>query len=211
MKLLFIQGGTRLKKDDKENWYTDGNFNEGVWKRYTSICDELTVLLRREEKIYDYDYAIKKFNKFDTDAINLVPLLDMYTPIYRMFNPVLNQNLHKIIEAEIKKVDRVIIRSVVNIYTVSALKACKKLSKPYALEVTGVGWDGTWYHGLTGKPLAWFVEKRLKTSVADAPYVLYVTQSELQERYPCKGKTVGCSNVELESIDLNALSRREKK
>lgn len=32
MKLLFVQGGTRIKKDTEGNFYTDGNFNLKVWK-----------------------------------------------------------------------------------------------------------------------------------------------------------------------------------
>lgn len=208
MRLLFIQGGTRLKEDTNGNWYTDGNFNDAVWKRYTSLCDELIVLLRREGKIYTQEEAQKRFNPFDTTKALLVPLKDLYRPRTELFNLKERKKVKDIIEESVRQSDRVIIRSVTNFYTASALKICKKWNKPYALEVTGVGWDGTWYHGWSGKVLALYVEKRLKNAVADAPYVLYVTQDELQKRYPCKGKTVGCSNVELDVVDETALAKR---
>lgn len=211
MKLLFIQGGTRLKQDDLGNWYTDGNFNDSVWKRYTSLCDELIVLLRKEDKIYSLEEAEQRFNKFDTEKIHLIPLDDLYTPIYRIFDRDLRKKNYKKMEEQVKNCDRAIIRSIANYYTATTLEICKKLNKPYAIEVTGVGWDGTWYHGMSGKPIAFYVEQRMKKAVADAPYALYVTQEELQKRYPCSGKTVGCSNVELDSIDELALNRRQEK
>ena len=93
MRLLFIQGGTRLKQDTEENWYTDGNFNDSVWKRYTSVCDQLTVLLRKEDCVYKIEDAQKRFNRFDTKNINLVPLVDIYRPVKRFFNPVLKKQV----------------------------------------------------------------------------------------------------------------------
>lgn len=211
MKLLFIQGGTRLKQDKRGNWYTDGNFNDSVWKRYTGLCDELTVLLRREKKIYNSSEAEIKFNKFDTEKIHLVPLEDLYTPVYKFFDSGAKKKVYTEIEEQIMKCDKAIIRSVTNYYTSTALEICKKLHKPFAVEVTGVGWDGTWYHGWSGKPIAFYVENRMKKAIANAPYALYVTQDELQKRYPCNGKTVGCSNVELTEIDEFALKRRQTK
>lgn len=211
MKLLFIQGGTRLKQDTEGNWYTDGNFNDSVWKRYTSVCDELTVLLRKENRVYDTDYARQKFNRFNTESIRLVPLVDVYKPLTNYFNINLKKNVYKQIEEEIKRVDRVIIRSIITFYTISALEICKKLNKSYLIEVTGVAWDAHWYHSIQGKLTAFSVERGVKKRLKDAPYALYVTQKELQDRYPCAGKTVGCSNVELDIIDKEALEHRCEK
>lgn len=211
MKLLFIQGGTRLKQDTEGNWYTDGNFNDSVWKRYTSVCDELTVVLRKEDTIYKPEDAKKKFNQFDTKSINLVPIEDIYKPVTRYLNPVLRNRVYATIKREIEKVDRVIIRSVITFYTISALEICQKLNKPYLIEVTGVAWDANWYHSLQGKLTAYSTEQGVKKRLKNAPYALYVTQHEMQQRYPCNGKTVGCSNVELDSIDQFALENRRNK
>jgi hypothetical protein len=48
MKLLFIDGGSRLKLSKDGRWFTDGTFTEEVWNRYISICQELTIILRKE-------------------------------------------------------------------------------------------------------------------------------------------------------------------
>lgn len=211
MRLLFIQGGTRLKQDTDGNWYTDGNFNDSVWKRYTAVCDELTVVLRKEECMYKPEDAKKRFNRFDTNSINLVPIIDIYKPVKRYFAPWLKKCVYEAIKQEIERVDCVIIRSVITFYTITALDICKELKKPYLIEVTGVAWDANWYHSLRGKLTAYATEQGVKKRLKNAPYALYVTQKELQERYPCNGKTVGCSNVELDSIDEFALENRQTK
>ena len=51
MKILFVQGGSRWKYDAEGALYTDSNFSEAVWERYRAL-GELTVLLRREYRIY---------------------------------------------------------------------------------------------------------------------------------------------------------------
>lgn len=211
MKLLFIQGGSRLKEDNNGNWYTDGNFNNSVWKRYRNVSDNLTVILRKENKIYEENYCNSKFNKFDTNSIKLVPVKDLYKPLYSYFNMILKKQIYNTIYEEILNVDAVIIRSVINYYTITALKICKKLNKPYLIEVTGVAWDANWYHSLHGKFFAPFAELGMKRRLKDAKYALYVTQYELQNRYPCSGKRVGCSNVELENIDENSLINKLNK
>lgn len=51
MKLLFIQGGSRLKQSEDGRWFTDSNFTKEVWQRYMDLCDEFVIILR-QEKIY---------------------------------------------------------------------------------------------------------------------------------------------------------------
>ena len=47
MKLLFINGGSRVRISNNGKYYTDSNFNQSIWDRYISYCDELTVVLRK--------------------------------------------------------------------------------------------------------------------------------------------------------------------
>ena len=53
MKLLFIQGGSRVRICSNNNKYVDGNFNNDIWKRYKSYCNNITVILRKNENIYN--------------------------------------------------------------------------------------------------------------------------------------------------------------
>jgi glycosyltransferase involved in cell wall biosynthesis len=48
----------------------------------------------------------------------------------------------------------------------------------------------------------------MRRAVRDAPYVLYVTREFLQRRYPTRGRSVACSNVELDPVADDVLARR---
>ena len=103
MKLLFIQGGTRLKEDTDGNLYTDGNLNNKVWERYKSYCDELLILLRKEEKKYSNSEANEKFNKLNIDdKVKVKPLIDLMKPKKRFFIFKYRKLVKKEIERNIK-------------------------------------------------------------------------------------------------------------
>ena len=111
MKILFIQGGSRLKQDTEGNWYTDPNFNDDVWKRYVDLADSLTILLRRERKIYTKEYALQKFNKvLDDSRIRIVPLVDFTESNLSMLNPFVYKEIKRVIFAEVQKADKCFIR-----------------------------------------------------------------------------------------------------
>ena len=212
MKLLFIQGGTRLKQDNEKNWYTDGNFNDNIWNRYKSYCDELTVILRKEDKVYSKKIAEEKFNKFSLERANLIPVEDLNKPIIRNFNIKLKKSVDSKIESAIKNSDKVIIRSILNHYTLTALKYCKKYNKDYLIEVAGYAFDGYWHHGdLLGKCVAIPYEYLVKKNLRNAPYAVYVTNEALQKRYPCNGISIGCSDVEINELKQEFLENRIKK
>ena len=58
--------------------------------------------------------------------------------------------------------------------------------------------------------LAPLAEMKCKWEVFHAPYVLYITQRILQERYPSSGKTLGCSDVMLQNMDDYVLQNHIK-
>jgi len=206
MKLTFIQGGTRLKQDNEGTWYTDGNFNDKVWERYKSYCDEFRVILRKEDKKYSKEVAQSKYNIVPLDKLKLFPVADLNRPMIRNLNLVLKKKVDKEIEEVIKTSDKVIIRSILNHYTLTALKYCKKYKKPYLIEVAGYAFDGYWSHGdLLGKLAAIPYEILVKVNMKKAPYSVYVTNEALQKRYPTNGRELGCSDVELRELDENIL------
>lgn len=212
MKLLFVQGGTRIKKDDKENFYTDGNFNLKVWKRYMDLTDEkMTVVFREDSKKYSTEEAKKHLNYFDSSQINSIILPDLYSPKKNFISVSKRNSVKKKIEKAVSECDCVIIRSLGNLYVNYAINAAEKYSKPYLVEVTGVYWDNSWYHSFLGKVLAPQRELSAIKAVKNAPYVVYVTEKALQKRYPNKGKNIGCSDVELISLNDEVIESREKK
>lgn len=211
MNLLFIQGGSRWKFDNEGNVYTDSNFNEHVWDRYRALCDHLTVILRREETIYTVDEARKRFNPYDFSKSSYIALPDIYRPIKNVISYSKRRVVEKTISEEIKKADRIIVRSLGNIYTNTAVKYAEEYNKPFLVEVTGFAFESMWYHSFHGKLVAIPKEIQYKHLMKGVDYALYVTNKALQKRYPARGKMIGCSDVELPEIDESLLENRLEK
>ncbi|MBE6594442.1 MAG: glycosyltransferase family 4 protein [Ruminococcaceae bacterium] len=92
-----------------------------------------------------------------------------------------------------------------------AAAAAKKLQKPYLAEVISCAWDAFWNHGLVGKIVAPHIFFRTKSAIYHADYAVYVTNSFLQKRYPCKNESVGVSDVLIRPADEAVLQKRLKK
>ncbi len=86
-----------------------------------------------------------------------------------------------------------------------------KMGKPVFAEVMSCGWDGLWNHGLIGKFAAPIMFFAVKKSLWNADYALYVTEAFLQNRYPCKNKTVGVSDVVIDEISNEVRQKRNEK
>ncbi|WP_270487609.1 glycosyltransferase [Clostridium fessum] len=208
MNLLFIQGGSRWKYDSEGTLYTDPNFNSQIWSRYKEYCDNLTVVLRREDRVYTKEEAQVKFNEIGNSIDNCVALPDMYRPLSNALSLKKRMQVKRTIESEVKKADKVIVRSLGNIYTNTALKCAQKYHKPYVVEVTGFAWESLWYHSLRGKFVAGFKENQYKRLMKNVKYGVYVTNKALQKRYPCNGEMLGCSDVELMPSDDKVIENR---
>lgn len=209
MRLFFIQGGSRLKRDTDGNWYTDSNFNNDVWDRYKALCDELVVVLRREEQVCDPDYAKNHFSPVDETGMRLVDVPDLYSPVENFFNLGLRRQVRDAIDEAVDTCDKAIIRSAGNFYVTYAGERCRRAGKPYLSEVTGFIYEGLVEHGALGKLKAYPSEKAAKKLFAGASYASYVTTEALQERYPCSGRTEACSDVEIQAIAEGLADRRK--
>ena len=75
----------------------------------------------------------------------------------------------------------------------------------------GCPWDSLWNYGIKGKIIAPFFYLKTKYEVKNAPWVLYVTNKFLQNRYPTNGKNIGCSDVVLENLDEAIIKKRIQK
>lgn len=210
MKLLFIHGGEKLKEDKSGNFYTDGSYTSEVWNRYLNICDELSVIFRKDAINYETEYAKQKFQFFDKDRINFIEIPDLNSSYLSYISIRKRNKFIKTIHNAILEHDYAIMRlpsSTGNI----AIKYAKKYNKPYFIEIVGCPWDSLWNHSFKGKLLSFKSYLQMKKSVENAPYVNYVTSEFLQHRYPTKGKSIGCSDVTLPSLDESILESRLKK
>lgn len=92
-----------------------------------------------------------------------------------------------------------------------ACRIAREQNKPYLVEVVGCAWDALWNYGsIKARLYAPILYSRMRYAVARSPYVSYVSQSFLQERYPAAAarRVLAASNVELPCVDLGVLDNR---
>lgn len=209
MKLLFVHD-TKFKQDENGTYYTGGSYNEKIWSRYLNICSDLSVIARKDQNIYEIDYARDKFNYFDNQKINFIETPNINSSVKNLTSFKVRKNINEIILREVLINDFVIARLPSNNGSI-AVKYAKKYNKPYLVEVVGCAWDALWNYSRKGKLLAPFNFIKQKKAVKDAKYAIYVTKNFLQERYPSKGESINCSNVFLNELNESIVKNRMEK
>ena len=90
-----------------------------------------------------------------------------------------------------------------------ALRISHKNHIPFLTFLVGCTWDALHnHHRLLARimaPISWYTTRK---TVKKSEYVHYVTKEFLQRRYPSKGKTLGCSDINLSNINKNILIER---
>ncbi|MFC5703548.1 glycosyltransferase [Cohnella faecalis] len=187
------------------NYFYSNGLPSNVWtERYLKVFDQMVVCTRVVEAVEDCSKTLKLSSadnvEFDllSIGVNNISFLSK-----RKF-------IEKHIEQAVLKCGYVIAR-LPSIIGQIGLKYAKKHKKPFLIELVGCPWDAYWNHSLKGKVIAPFITWRTKSAVKTAPYVVYVTNSFLQGRYPTSGKTIGCSNVALTEFDEHVLTKRTDK
>lgn len=196
MKLTFAYDGTLLR-DSNGKWY--GRNYSILPNRYKVLSDDITFLMRTRN---DDSAALKMSPMPSNICVVSVPDFLKIRSMIRDYTKAI-----KIIEKQIKNTDCVIVR-MPGIISRIAIKYAKKYNKPYIVEVVGCVKDSLKNHSIKGKilaPLEFYIMKKI---IYQSPYVMYVTNEFLQKRYPCNGKTIGVSDVQLERIQNKDINRR---
>lgn len=182
----------------KGEFYSNGSFSVEALKRYTNVFDEVKFVSRQ----INVDEKLEKMTFASTPGVEFIKVPDFKS----IKNYYKKNQANKIIEKEVLKADYIIVRksSIGSI----AIKYARKHKKPYLVEVVSCSWDALWNHSLKGKILAPYSFFKSKKAVKEAPYVVYVTNEFLQNRYPTNGKSTNCSNVALREFDDQVLERR---
>lgn len=203
MKVLFCHGSKFVR--DENGYLYNATHNDQTLSRYYTIADELFVL-GRIEKTRRGDKAENKGSK-----ITIKPFTFIQVPNYSTLHGLLKRSQYRsLVYAAVKEVDYVVVRvpSPVGYMTI---RAAKELHKPYMLEVVGCIWDALWHYDWRGKLLAYPTMQKMKRAVYGAPYVIYVTNKFLQNRYPTSGQSIGLSDVTLPPSQQETLDNRKKR
>jgi glycosyltransferase involved in cell wall biosynthesis len=180
------------------NTYTYGGFPYAMWQRYLNVCDSL-VVVGRSSNIQPKSMVQ---SSGDMVSFNLHSIPGTLGWILK------SKELENKLRAQISAIDFAIIRLPTNLGH-KAIDVCKKLGKPFVVEVVGCPFDALKNHGsIFGKIMAPIRRSLMRKQVATAPFVIYVTESFLQQRYPNNKRNTNISNVSINScIDKVALTR----
>lgn len=207
MNLLFISTSSKIFHDKNGNLYLNPHITNEGFRQYKKFTEHLTLLLRDGGLIGNESSS---YEQFDTSVGELIVYPNIFN-IKSFFNIKKQLLLNSIIKNAVKKADKVICGTQSTSVISRAVHFCKKYNKPYMIFNLGMVFEGQWYHSWKGKLVAFPREWTCIRLMRNAPYAIYVTQEASQKRYPCKGKSIGCSDVELDTIKPEILHRRLKK
>lgn len=194
--MLFVHDHVFLHHDGV--YYTTGSLNQSIMNRYIKWFGTVSVFATTRGFIENHDNTfIKKNNQVDTVDFYLVP---------KSFSPSALIKYSRMIDHDVQSADCVVVR--MSIFGLMAVFAARRHNIPYLVEMVACPWDSLWFHSFKGKLVAPWMTILTKIVCKQAPYVIYVTNKFLQRRYPTKGVTIGCSDVELSQIHESNLSTR---
>lgn len=184
------------------NVYTTGTLNSVFWSRYLNLSIKKLIVCARESKVD----SVENLALASTDKVNFV-----FSPNLSTLGSLVYNKNKEIVKDTVKKVDVVICRLPSEI-GFAAVAEAKKQGKTVICEVVACPFDALSFYGsLQAKIYANLIKLRMKKWVSRCDGALYVTENELQSRYPCKGFTANASNVELAHIDYSSMSYREER
>ena len=204
MNVLFCYDGT-MKMDKEGNLYPQA-LTEKVLNRYFSFGERIKIFCRK--RIIEKNSSAYMLPKEIRKKVDIIECPNFWSIKNLLFKD--RKFAKEVIDKEVKETDCCVIR-LPSIVGRRALKTCNKNNKKYFVEMVGDPFDAYWNYNLAGKILAPIMFFKTKRNLRQAKNVQYVSKEFLQKRYPTKGYTISCSNVELKEIDANVLNKRIEK
>lgn len=209
MKALFVHDH-KFSVDENDNVYShlmDGQ----LWKRYLEYFDSLTVIGRSKLVESNNKSQMSGLKPAGLDKVDFCLIGQSRNKIDNSVSSPSFSERCKIIKQQVTKADKIIVR-LPSIYGYIASREAIKQNKKYAVEVVACTWDANYYHmrfrNKIGALPTYFIMKHY-TKRADA--AIYVTDSFLQKRYPCKGLNGIASNVCMTVPEYDVIENRLKK
>lgn len=195
MKVIYSTG--TVVQFDGKHYYN--NAVQSTYKRYLVLGDEVNVICH-----------VKEVDKGSNDMIDEGHVSFTFVNKVNSFNNIINNTLKNnrdIIKEAVRNADFCVAHVPCrNSYLV--IKYAKMFCKPYITVVVGCPWDSLWNYDWRGKILAPIEYCKLKAVQCESLYSIYVTNKFLQQRYPTKGKSIGCSNVNMHTGVDGVLEKR---
>ena len=187
MKALFVHS-VRFVRTPDGRVFSEGQFSYDGWDRYLKYFDELMVIGRMSERTK----APEKWNLSSGPRVTLIGTPDDHgKPLMQLQEG----EARAVIKRAMADCDAVIVRQ--SKLGWLAAQEAERTRKPWAIEVVCNAWDSYWNYGLIGKLYAPVAEWKSRRWINRAGFAKYVTREYLQQRYPCKGFSVGVSDVQI--------------
>lgn len=201
-KVLYVHDGTISLTEDGKMYSLQ--FTEEIIQRYLLLGDSITACLRQN-----------KITKMESEQFCEIRNPNFTLASYPSFKSLSGHFKNKLkvkkhIENLVKTHDVLVIR-MPSAAGAIAVKAARKYKTPYLVEMVSCAFDALWHYDWRGKLLAYFRLKKHQNLIKDCPYVIYVTEQFLQDRYPTTGASIGCSDVELIEASQKILQKRLEK
>ena len=202
MKLCLVMIGRFEKKD---GFYYADKKNINAIERYLKYFDEIQVVAR----VTNHSSSLYPRQKIDCRngriSFNLFDELDNFKRAYQYIKVFKN-----ILINSIRKSDVVLCWAEPK--TNIVVKLAKKENKPCIVYVGGCNKDIlTSSKSLKRKIAGYWIYYSNKKAIRNTDYVHYVTNSELQKRYPTKGRNIGASYVKIiTNIGEDQVAKRMK-
>ncbi|MCO7622420.1 MULTISPECIES: glycosyltransferase family 4 protein [Pseudomonas] len=202
-KVIFVHD--HFFKYKEGSYYSGGGLPAAIWQRYLSVFSCLTVVGRDGGELKE-SQAGYTLSSVPGVSFRLLPNVSNFKGLL-----LGNSLVRKVTKTLVSESDGIIARLPSRLGQLFIKEAIRQ-NKPYAVEVVGCAWGGLWDYGSwKGKLLAPFSAYTTKRMISRAPFALYVTEGFLQRRYPCKGITTFCSNVDIPPVSSDVLELRIKK
>lgn len=196
-KVLFIHDGP-MGIYNNQTYGT--SYKNSLVERYSFFGSSVSFLMR---SVLLSKTDLSKYSKIDAPNFNFISI-----PNFKSLKTKHKTGEAKaIIHKAVKEHDVLVLRFP-SAAAVIAFKEAKKLRKPVLVEFVACVYDALWNYDWRGKILAQYKFKQYQKLMQGVTHTVYVTNKFLQSRYPSPGKSIGCSDVELQKVDDTILTSR---
>lgn len=198
MKAVFFHD-TRLKYDSKLVYYTSNGLTKELFARYNNVFEHINVVVRKEAIDESYSkgkYSLSSGNNVEFDCIEKLSVFSLFFGKDR-----------QTIREQVTSNDVAIVR-MPSIIGIVAWAEAKKQKKPYIVEIVACVWDSLWNYGKIKyrfvAPVLFLINRYI---IYNSLSVSYVSQF-LKVRYPTRGSSQICSDVQLHNLQKKDLEDR---
>lgn len=199
--VLFVHDTTFFREQKEATSFYSTHLSTREISHYFGLGNRITVLGR----IKTGPLVKEKLNCITHPDIGFSSVANVNHPL-RFLPSILK--VRKEVIRQVSAHDVIIVRMSSTLGTM-AYCAAKKQGKKVIVEVVSSAYEALSKHSLKGKVVAPIFELAQRKVVRSSHYVHYVTSSYLQKKYPTKGSTLACSDVELEKPDEQTLHLRK--